>query len=371
MRQYNVEIFDRDMNFQCNSITEDIKYKSDYLDPEQYNVELVSKDISDVGVNYYAHIYGEGEEYVGLITSYEEKSEGILRLTIQEFPSLFDLDVMIDVNDWNYTFEQYIKKWIDTIYVTGDPSMRIPFEISISSTTNDWSIEYDIENEPDEDEPMPPIEVAFVNLFDDIILPAFTSHQIRLKYSFDINNKKILIDIGKNTNSSFVIEADLPNILDKSVVIKKSTNETNKLIVYNEENYNNSITYYLHPNGTFDTINQNRVTPVAYKLMHTKKETDKDESGAEIITKTFAEAAQEKAVETFGKNKYTNLIELKIFNDDDLIQPKTLEVGQVVQVISKDSIYETILTGREINNTTKLIFGTVRLELTKKLKGRG
>lgn len=32
--------------------------------------------------------------------------------------------------------------------------------------------------------------------------------------------------------------------------------------------------------------------------------------------------------------------------------------------------YETVLTGKVVGKTTKLIFGAVRLELTKKLKRR-
>lgn len=370
MKQYSVEVFDKNMDFKCYTIIDSIKFKSDYLDPEKYSIEVLSKDITDIEKQYFVHIINDSEEYVGIVEAYEEKKEGVLRIDIAEISSLFDLDVMIDVDDFDYTFEEYIKKWIDALYVTGDTSMRIPFEVSISSSTNNWTIEYDIENEPKEDEEKPPIEVAFINLFDDVILPAFTSHQIRLKYSVDINNKVIMIDIGKNTAPKFVIEADLPNIISKSVVIRKSTNETNKAIVYNQENYLESITYYLHSDGTFSTEDTDRIIPVSYKLLKTKKETEK-EGDTEIVVKTFAEAAHEQAVEVFNKNKYTNLIELVMMSEDDQIHPEHLEVGQVVSVISDGNIYESILSGREINKTTKLIFGTVRLELTKKLKGRG
>ncbi len=376
MRLYNVEIFDRNMNYVCNSIAEDIRYKSDYIDPERFDVEVASKDITGIGINYYIHLKSTNEDYIGIITHYEEKSDGVLRIRVAEIPSLFDLEIMIDVKDFNYTFEQYIKKWIDALYVNGDASMRIPFDVRVSSQTASWTIEYEIRNEPKEDEEEPPVQVAFINLFDDVILPAFTSHQIRLEYSVDINNKKIVIDIGKNTAPSITIETDLPNIIDKSVTIKKANNETNKIIVYNQEDYRQVITYYLHPDGTFNKTNSNRVTPVSYKLLEAKKETEREKPEGsneyiEIVTKTFEEVAHEKATETFGKNKYTNLIELEVFNDDDSLVPTALKVGQVVSVISDGNIYNSILTGRQINKTTRLIFGTVRLELTKLLKGRG
>lgn len=90
-----------------------------------------------------------------------------------------------------------------------------------------------------------------------------------------------------------------------------------------------------------------------------------------IVVKTFEEVALEKATETFGKNKYTNLIEVEVLNDDLLIVPRQLKIGQVVSVISDGTVYSSILSGRKTDSTTTLIFGTVRLELTKLLKGRG
>ena len=47
-----------------------------------------------------------------------------------------------------------------------------------------------------------------------------------------------------------------------------------------------------------------------------------------------------------------------------------MKIGQVVHVIGNGISYETVLTAREIEETTTLIFGFIRLELTKILKGR-
>ncbi len=84
----------------------------------------------------------------------------------------------------------------------------------------------------------------------------------------------------------------------------------------------------------------------------------------------FIEKAHDKAYQTFSKNKYDNLIELEMAIDDDLINPMALKTGQVVNIISEGVSYTSILSGREIEDTTTLIFGTIRLELTKTLKGR-
>jgi hypothetical protein len=53
---------------------------------------------------------------------------------------------------------------------------------------------------------------------------------------------------------------------------------------------------------------------------------------------------------------------------DALIHPEQMEFGQVVKIISDGTEYTSILTAREIGQTVKLIFGTVRLDLTKILR---
>ena len=78
-----------------------------------------------------------------------------------------------------------------------------------------------------------------------------------------------------------------------------------------------------------------------------------------------------KAQKAFNKNKYDNLIELSLMNDDELLSPWAVGMGQIVNVISDGVSYGSILTGREMkDNVTTLIFGTIRQELTKYLKGR-
>ena len=363
MKPYSIEIFDTQMNYVANTVSENVKYKSDYLDPEKYKVALVG--VSGIPTNSFIHITRDNEDYIGIVSQTDDKADGTVQVTVSEFPSLFDIDVLIDVNDMNYTFEEYIQKWITSLFINGDSAMALPLTVNVSSETPDWVIDYDIKNEPRDDEPAPTMLVAEMNLFDDIILPAFTQYQIRLDYSIDLNTQHITIDIGKNEADAIVIESDLPNIVEKSVVIKKANRQTNKVIVYNSEDYTESITYYLHPDDTFDTEDEDRIVPVEYKILEAKA----DEEEGEIV-KTFEESAHEKAEATFTKNKYTNLIKLEMLNNDGLVNPTELRVGQVVSVISEGIAYNSILTGRDISDTTTLIFGTLRLELTKIMKGR-
>ena len=84
----------------------------------------------------------------------------------------------------------------------------------------------------------------------------------------------------------------------------------------------------------------------------------------------FIAKADEKACKTFGANKYENLIEIECANDDQLIKPYEMDIGQLVRIYEDGTVYETILTGRKTKETTTLIFGNERMELTKILKGR-
>ena len=55
-----------------------------------------------------------------------------------------------------------------------------------------------------------------------------------------------------------------------------------------------------------------------------------------------------------------------------MITPLSLNIGRVVNIIHNGVAYNSILTGKEISNSlVKLIFGTIRLDLTKILNMKG
>jgi hypothetical protein len=78
------------------------------------------------------------------------------------------------------------------------------------------------------------------------------------------------------------------------------------------------------------------------------------------------------AKKVFKTSKYNNLIELTVKDDDSMINPRTMNIGQIVEIIHEGVSYNSILTGKEIKNgLIKLTFGTIRLELTKILNMKG
>ncbi|MBP3784605.1 MAG: hypothetical protein J6I68_15270 [Butyrivibrio sp.] len=461
MKQFNVEIFDNNFAFLFNTSTGDIKYKEDYLDPEKSKVAL--NTTTPIQANYFIRLYRDKEDYSGIVTEAKKKDDGTTDVTFTSIENMFDREVLIDVAEITGTAEEYLKARIDELYVTNtDLSQRFSLTVTAETSTQSWDFDYKIENEPDEGEEPPVRQVAFINILDDLILPMFTKYGIILYWKIDFNAKTVHVTITKNTDPVMNIEADLPNIIDKTVTIRKSKKQINKVNIWNSKDFERSTVYYLHPDDSFDTSDSDRVTPVNYKnqkvstndnakcidnkvkelksdyskiksynsidpeerteedieeaLEHmsdinsfmafgwtyndsdsliydadgiivgqeTWEESDEfelsiegwaDSEAAATYGETtalalFTEKAYDKALSTFSKNKYDNLIELEVAIDDSLLTPATLRIGQIVNVIYEGNSYNTILTGREVDDTITLIFGTIRLEFTKYLKGR-
>lgn len=89
-----------------------------------------------------------------------------------------------------------------------------------------------------------------------------------------------------------------------------------------------------------------------------------------LSAQEMQERSDDQAARLFGGIKYHSLIELTMLNDDSLVLPAEMEIGQLVNIISSGVSYASILTAKSISKTTTLTFGTLRLDLTKILKAR-
>ena len=450
MRPFNVEIYDSSFNYKDHTgiNNEKFKYKYDYLDPEKNKVEIPTP--TRVAVNDYLRILDGEKEIWGIVSKVEkgtEKEKKLIDVTYTDIMGCFDVDILADTDLLGIgSLEQYIMARIAEVFVSGDEYQRIPgLTLATEGSTTGWTLDISADNDTD--------HYTKVNLLDDIILGAFRKYEVRLSFVWDIGAKAIRATISKNTASVKVIETEFPNIISKSVKYKTIKKEINKDLIYNKKDCSMRTTYYLHPDGSYDTVADNRISPVTPKLesVSTKtaseyeanyqktltsgiskitsaqKKLEKGESLDEetiadeeavavelntvdgisitvdqdgrvtgwdkdamtelvdeyVITEEYAnrcvlmalaefnQKAQDKAAKTFGSNKYENLIEIECLAHDALVTPEDLSVGQLTDVIDEGSTYRTILTGREVTNkSVKLIYGNVRIELTKQIKGR-
>lgn len=356
MQAYNVEIFDRSFTLRSHTNVNDIDFTEDYLSPEDN--ELIIPTLT-ARVGDYIRITSEDIEYFGIISGVTSEENGLLEIKYKPFLSLFDTDCLFntDLQGGSTSLEQMLANLITSMFITNtDTSMNVPgLSVVATSTTSDWgyNLKSDTEN----------MHHCIINMLEVLIIRAMEQYRVRIKVVPDIQNKTITLRIGRNTAAARTVEAELPNIVNKHIVIKETNNDVNKLVVYNTEGYSSTRTYYLHPSGSYDMTNTNRIMPVVQEIRGTAPERNGD-----TITRTFAKMADSEAADVFGSIEYNNLIELEMLNDDSLVRPEDMEIGQVVNVLSEGTSYNSILTGRKVGQTTTLIFGTVRLDLTKRLR---
>ena len=343
MQAFNVEIFQRNFTLRSHTVVEDVQYSEDYLSPDDNELTLLTVDVQK---GDYIRITNGTDEYFGIINTVSSKEEGLVEIGYKAFLSLFDTDCMFDttLQGGTASLEQTLANIITSMFISNsDTSMNVPgLSVTTTSSTTGWgfNLKSDKEN----------MHHCIINMLNVLIIRSMEQYRVRIKVVPDIQNQTITLQI-------------LPNVINKNVVIKETNNDVNKLVVYDTESYTTTRTYYLHPNGTYNMTNSDRIRPVVQEIRGTAPERN-----GSTITRTFAKMADSEAAEVFGSIEYNNLIELEMLNDDSLVNPYNLEVGQVVNVISDGASYNSILTGRKIGQTTTLIFGTVRLDLTKRLK---
>lgn len=354
MQAFNIEIFDPDFTLVQHSNINDISYNVDYLSPVEnsvtvpFNSAITSRD--------YVHIYNNDHDYFGIIvgTDTSQCPEGWVQLRYKPFTSLFDAPIMFDTDyQGSATSLEDCLAGIITDYwaSNSDTSQNITgLSVSTISTTSNWgfNLKSDVED----------MHKCIINFRNVLISRALSKYRVGVYVTPDFENQTISIEVGVKSNDTYYIEAALPNVIIDNVVMQEGSYSVNKLVVYSEADMTSTITYYLHPDGTFNTTNNNRVTPVIF-----------DTVSVSVDNTTFAEAALEAAQEAFVLEGYKNLIELTVLNNDSLVRPDSLDLGQLVSIISNGVSYPSILTGYEIGNTTKLIFGSIRVDLTKILKG--
>ena len=355
MQPFNVEIFDREFNLIQHYNVGAIDYKYDYLSTVENSVIVAFNE--NVQNGDYISISNNTDSYFGYISAIavNEAVQGFSEIKFKPFITLFDASILFDttLQGSATTLEQMIADYITDYWINNtDTDQNIyGLEVETISSTSGWGFHITSDQKG--------LNKAIINFMTSIIRRSMTKYQVGLYAEPDFLSKKIVIKIGVKAPGTFFIEADLPNVVEKSIIVNESTQDMNKLIIYDQADLVTNTIYYKHPDGSYDTTDDDRITPVIYNIT----------SVAVSEGDTFADVAQDAADKQFDVDSYSNLIELTVQNEDKLVMPDTLTIGQLVNVASNGTSYASILTGVERSDVTKLIFGTVRLDLTKILKG--
>lgn len=354
MRPYNVEIFTPDFEMVGNTNVNEITCREDYLSADDNTVTVLA--LPGIRKQDYIRISRGQEEYAGIITEIEygtDRSKKLQRISYKPLMELLNTDILFDVDlQGQGTMEGFICGHIRKMFLENEDEKQNIRGLSVtaSTKTTGWGLH------------ITPSEKGghynIVNLIDSVIIPAMEKYSILVRTKLDIQNRAVHMEVGRASAGIITIESDLPNIIKKSVTIKQVSADVNKLVLFDAKDYSRTRTYYLHPDLGYDTKNKDRIVPVVCEMQAVSC----DEGGS------FESAAMEAAYNKFANLSYSNLIELTMMNGDTLVRPDEMEFGQVVHIISDGVCYESILTGRERGKNTKLVFGTVRLDLTKILR---
>lgn len=355
MRAYNVEFFDRDFNYITNQMVPDFTYTYDYLSKSS-NVIVLQND-SAIFLGCYIRVTGAAKEIVGIVTAIDtgSGSKNLMNVTFEPLTSFLDVDILFDTDlqGSSVSLEQCLANLITDMYITNTDTLQNirGLSVQVTSTTNDWGFNLKSTNEG--------MHTLIINFWDSIIAKALTKYQVVVDFSVDFFAQTIECTIGRNPAYIKVIEADLPNIVQKNVVVDSSNESANKVIIYNGNDYTQHETYYLHPDKSFDTTDADRITPVACLIREVVLESEES---------SFSQAAASEASSVFGSSQYNNLIEIETLVDDEMVEAGSIGIGQVVNILSNGQEYRSILSGFTMGNTITLTFGVIRLDLTQKLR---
>ena len=168
-------------------------------------------------------------------------------------------------------------------------------------------------------------------------------------------SKKMFFTVGK-VSGKITLEAQLGNCLAHNFVLTDNYGTLNKITFINKDNENEKAIYYLHPSGAIDRKDENRITPVFFSAEYIQ--------GAE----DFLKEAYSRAYEQMTPEKYQQCIELSFREDDRMVSPNQIHIGQLAEIWYQDKRYTSVMTGYSRGKgVITLVFGCIRLELTKKL----
>ena len=355
MQPFNVEIFDRQFNLIQHYNVGAIDYNYDYLSTVENSILIEFNENVEKGD--YIRIVNNTDSYFGFISSIavNEAIQGFSEIRFKPFIALFDAPIMFDttLQGSGTSLENAIAGIITDYWINNaDADENIyGLEVRTLSTTSNWGFHITSDQKG--------LNKAIINFMTSIIRRSLTKYQVGLYAEPDFTNKKVVVSIGVKALNTFYIEADLPNVIEKSIIVNETTEDMNKLFIYDQSDLVTNVIYYKHPDGSYDTRDEDRITPVIYGIT----------SVAVSEGDTFADVAEDAANKQFDVDTYSNLIEITVQNEDEIVMPQSLTIGQIVNVISNGTSYSSILTGVERSNKTKLIFGTIRLDLTKIIKG--
>ena len=337
---YKVEIFSRDYQYKDMALSSELEIQMDYLTLENTTIHLPRITASKGDFVHVTDFAGR-VVYQGIIMDTANQDD---KSSLKVAPLLSLLDVQVQYGRYifsRYPLEKCIVQIIQETYIENKDNLQNIAGLEARAITETEDTSLDIRSN--------------IHAFWDIITKALTLYDIAVQAEFYPQEKRILFTVGR-VDDTKVLEAGLGNCIAQNFVLTDNFGTLNKITFINKDSPTEKIIYYLHPDGSITQDNTDRITPVFFSAEYIQ--------GAE----NFAKEAYSRAYEQMHPEKYKQCIELSYREDDRMIEPDNLKIGQKVEIYNRGQIYPTVLTGyRQSEGLITLTFGCIRLELTKKL----
>lgn len=382
MNRFNVDFFDDNIDNIHHDSVENPTIDFDYVSPVDSIIDI--KKTVMVQVGNYIRLSGP-TVFEGIVTKVSDE-ENYTQVSFKPLFCMFDADVVFDVwqavytlADVRHTLEDSIRRSIKAEWVDSSDEKQIkPIKLHLldaEQQTARWTLDatYSELKQASSLSDALSEQYKVVNLLNDIIIPAFERYGIVTRGIIDEKNKKLHFYIQKNFSPRVIIDADQPLIVLNDFIPKKLSSDVNKLIVHDQENITNTRTYYLYTDGTFGTVDKNRITPVVFQHVIVSRQTATSEdsssgsSGGETKKETLAEAAEKEAESLFNKAVFANCVEFETELNDGLVRPYERTIGEKAYIYHNGQRISSMLTGIKYEDYVTLTYGTVRVKYTKSL----
>lgn len=351
MKRYRIEIFDKYLAFKCFAEAAEPDIQIDYLVQTNSKVECPGQIACARGD--FAQIRIDGNVYFqGVITDWTFDGYST-EITIQQMSALLNLEVFADASDLNdgtKPIETWFGEQITSTFSGTDTYQNLTgLTVSASSSTT-GSIEVN--------------DNGIYNLYD-LDVYFFKTYGVMIDINFDYSTQKTKFIFKEIGTTPVKLNLQVSDVESYDVEPSLSNDNPNKMIIRNDADNTQEITYYWHPTnfaGTVDTdASTNRVVPVV-----TKCETVNVGTG-----ETFASASLAAAENTMYQTRFDDLITVTLRADSNLVTISS--VGQQFTLYAEGNVYYTILTGMHAVNMKYIecTFGYVRKRLTQILRMKG
>lgn len=339
---YKLEIFTDQMDFADAALIQEQTVELDYLTFDAFTLEATPVCCRK---GYFVHVTRGGSLVCDGVVSDVQPGDGTVSISVRPLQAMFDCEVFTteiqDVAAW--LAEQITQQFVSNV----DTLQNRPVVVNRNARAA---------------YPLATDDKDTMKLLD-VMASALTTYGVVCDCRLDMEALKVAVEIYQPEESR-TLEADLPNVLDRSVTLGDSYGAANKMIVRRqvtnqetgEVTHPEEKAFYLHPDGAVDENDADRITPVFW-VMKTI------EDGEDWEQEALAEAVKE-----LSPQLYDNEIILQYAEQDALARPMEILIGARTKIIVDGTAYQSILTGKTLETgTVKLTFGQVRAELTKRL----